>query len=164
MEARSEQGQGTVEWVAMLLAVALIMAGLVVAGVRIPGGSVVEAVASRLLCAAAMADSCGDEVGLIAAYGTEVGRLVRRQMPSIAFERGSRAIPVDFRRCRSRSCSDGPESGAVMRSGAGHRVTAFVHVIDCRAGAAEATGADGADCSGPRAGNLYVQYWFNCSI
>jgi hypothetical protein len=48
----------------------------------------------------------------------------------------------------------------VLRSDTGHRVTAFVHVIDCRAGAVEATEAEGADCSGPSAGNLYVQYWF----
>jgi hypothetical protein len=38
-------------------------------------------------------------------------------------------------------------------------VTAFVHVVDCREDAAEETEADGADCSGDRAGNLYVQYW-----
>ncbi|HEU5106835.1 MAG TPA: hypothetical protein VFU11_13475, partial [Solirubrobacterales bacterium] len=38
-------------------------------------------------------------------------------------------------------------------------VTAFVHVIDCREEEAEATEAAGADCSGERAGNLYLQYW-----
>jgi hypothetical protein len=38
-------------------------------------------------------------------------------------------------------------------------VSAFVHVIDCRAGAAEKTEAAGANCSGDRAGNLYIQYW-----
>jgi hypothetical protein len=38
-------------------------------------------------------------------------------------------------------------------------VTAFVHVVDCRPDAASATEAGGADCSAPRAGNLYVQYW-----
>ena len=38
-------------------------------------------------------------------------------------------------------------------------MTAFVHVVDCRVGAAEATEAAGADCSGARAGNLYLQYW-----
>jgi hypothetical protein len=38
-------------------------------------------------------------------------------------------------------------------------VTAFVHVVDCRAAAAGTTEAEGFDCSDPRAGNLYIQYW-----
>jgi hypothetical protein len=32
-------------------------------------------------------------------------------------------------------------------------------VVDCRSGQAESSEAGGADCSGPRAGNLYLQYW-----
>jgi hypothetical protein len=112
-----------------------------------------------MLCAASLADGCGDEPVLIAAYGSEVGRLVREQMPMLAFEEGARALPVDFRRCRRTSCGDGSERGLVHRSDAGLPVTAFVHVIDCRAGEAERSEADGADCSGPRAGNLYLQYW-----
>jgi hypothetical protein len=38
-------------------------------------------------------------------------------------------------------------------------VSAFVHVVDCRADVAEESQAAGADCSGSRAGNLYLQYW-----
>jgi hypothetical protein len=38
-------------------------------------------------------------------------------------------------------------------------VTAFVHVIDCRDDAVEGTETEGADCTGSRAGNLYIQYW-----
>lgn len=155
----SERGQGTVEWVGLLLVVALLMAGLVGAGVRVPGASLARAVASRILCAASFADGCGDEPALIAAYGTEVGELVRHHMPSILFERGSRAVPVDFRRCRSTACGDGPEHGFVRRSDAGLPVSAFVHVVDCRSGAIEASEAEGANCSGSRAGNLYIQYW-----
>jgi len=152
----SERGQTTVEWVGTLGAVALLMAGLAAAGVRVPGATVARAVASRVLCAVAMADGCGDEPVLIAAYGTEIGRLVRRHMPTIAFERGSRAVPVDFRHCRSTACGDGSARGIVHRSDGRLPVTAFVHVIDCRA---EEAGAADADCSGPRAGNLYIQYW-----
>jgi hypothetical protein len=96
---------------------------------------------------------------LIAAYGTEVGKLVREHMPEIFFERGSRALPVDFRRCRSTVCGDGPKSGFVHRSDAGLPATAFVHVVDCRPDAASATEAEGADCSGQRGDNLYIQYW-----
>ena len=155
----SERGQSTVEWVGLLLVVALLLAALVATGIRVPGASLARAIAARVLCAAALAENCGDEPVLIAAYGSEVGRLVREHMPSLLFERGSRAVPVDFRRCRSSACGDGAEQGLVRRSERGLPVTAFVHVIDCRPEAAQATEAAGADCSGSRAGNLYLQYW-----
>jgi hypothetical protein len=156
---RGERGQSTVEWVGLLLLVALSLAGLRVAGVRVPETALARIVASRLLCAASLADSCGDEPALIAAYGTEIGKLVRAHMPSLLFERGSRAVPVDFRRCRRTACGDGPEQGYVRRSDTGLPVSAFVHVIDCRANAIDASEAEDADCSGSRAGNLYIQYW-----
>lgn len=154
-----ERGQGTVEWVGLVAVVALLLVGLVGAGVRVPGTALASALASRILCAAAFAERCGDEPVLIAAYGTEVGQLVRRHMPTILFEQGSRALPVDFRRCRSSNCADGSARGLIGESDAGMPVTAFVHVVDCRQDAAEASEAGGADCSGPRAGNLYLQYW-----
>jgi hypothetical protein len=154
-----ERGQGTVEWVGVVCLVSLVLVGLLAAGVRVPGAALARAVASRLLCAAALADRCGDEPALIAAYGTEVGELVRRHMPSLLFERGSRAVPVDFRRCREAECGDGAEHGYVKRTEAGLPVSAFVHVVDCRPDAVEQSEADGADCSGSRAGNLYIQYW-----
>lgn len=155
----SERGQSTVEWVALLAVVALLLAGLVAVGVRVPGVALAQSIGSRILCAASLAGSCGDEPVLIAAYGSEVGKLVRKHMPTILFERGSRAVPVDFRRCRSTECGDGPERGLVRRSDAGLPVSAFVHVIDCRPGEAEETEAEGADCSGRRAGRLYIQFW-----
>jgi hypothetical protein len=74
-------------------------------------------------------------------------------MPTLAFEDGSHAVPVDFRSCRLSDCSDGREEGVVERSEAGLPVTAFVHVVDCRGTPA------GADCSGSRGGNIYIQYW-----
>jgi hypothetical protein len=159
---RGRQGQGgqtTVEWVALVAVVALLLVGVGSAGVRLPGTALASAVASRMLCAVAIADRCGDEPTLIAAYGSEVARLVQRHMPTILFERGSRALPVDFRRCRSSKCADGSARGLVHESDAGLPVTAFVHVVDCRPDAAEGTVAAGADCSGPRADNLYLQYW-----
>jgi hypothetical protein len=155
----AERGQSTVEWVGTLCVVALLLVGLVAAGVRVPGASLAEAVASRILCAASLADGCGDEPVLIAAYGSEVGKLVREHMPMLAFEEGSRAVPVDFRRCRRTACGDRSEHGEVHRTDAGLLVTAFVHVIDCRAGEAGRSEANGVDCSGSRAGNLYIQYW-----
>lgn len=157
---QSERGQGTVEWVGTLLAVSAAMLLLVATGAQSPGTSLARAVADRIVCAAALADGCGDEPTLIAAYGTEVGTLARRHMPTLAFEQGSQALPVDFRRCRDPRCADGGAEGLVHRSDASLPVTAFVHVVDCRAGEAERTEAGGADCSGERAGFLYVQYWF----
>jgi hypothetical protein len=155
----SERGQGTVEWVGTLLVVSAAMLVLVGVGVQVPGATLARAVADRILCAASLADGCGDEPTLIAAYGSEVGELVRRHMPTLVFEQGSRAVPVDFRRCRSNECGDGSESGRVHQTDQRLPVTAFVHVIDCREGQAEQTEAEGADCSGGRAGHLYVQYW-----
>ncbi len=156
----SERGQGAVEWVGTLCVVALLFVALVAVGVRVPGGGLARAVASRLICAVAEADGCGDEPAMIAAYGTEVGKLIREHVPTLAFEAGSQALPVDFRRCRESACSDGDAEGLVHRSAGELPVTAFVHVIDCRPGGREAAEADGADCSGTRAGNLYLQLWF----
>jgi hypothetical protein len=155
----SERGQGTVEWIGTLLCVALLMTGLVAIGVRVPGGDLARGLASRILCAASLADGCGDEPALIAAYGTEVGKLVRRHMPTIVFEQGSRAVPVDFRRCRETSCGDADPEGLVHRTDQRLPVTAFVHVVDCRAGESEDSEAAGADCSGSRAGYLYLEYF-----
>jgi hypothetical protein len=152
---QSERGQGTVEWVGMLMAVSVAMLALVAAGVRVPGLPLARALADRMLCAAALADGCGDEPTLIASYGTEIGELVRRHMPTLVFEQGSRAVPVDFRRCRDTRCGDGATEGLVQRTDAELPVTAFVHVVDCREGEETAD----ADCSEQRAGNLYVQLW-----
>jgi hypothetical protein len=155
----AERGQGTVEWVGVLLAVSAATLVLLAAGVRMPGDALARAVADRILCAAALADGCGDEPALIAAYGSEVGGLVRRHMPTLAFEEGSRAVPVDFRRCRSTECSDSSKDGLVHQTDEGLRVTVFVHVVDCREGQPEQSEVAEADCSGERAGNIYVQYW-----
>ncbi|HEX5762968.1 MAG TPA: DUF559 domain-containing protein [Solirubrobacterales bacterium] len=157
-EAAGEGGQGTVEWVALLAVISLLLLALVAVGVRVPGASLASAVGSKLLCAAALAERCGDEPALIATYGEEVGRLVRDHMPAIAFERGSRALPVDFRRCRRPGCADGSARGLVQRSDRGLPITAFVHVIDCREDAPRPIGP-APNCSGERAGNLYLQYW-----
>jgi hypothetical protein len=155
----SERGQSSVEWTGLLLLVALSFTCLVALGARVPGAGLAWSLTSRILCAAALAERCGDEPRLIAAYGSEVGALARAHMPTIVFEPGSRAVPVDFRRCRASPCGDALDHGVVRRTELALRVTAFVHVVDCRAGETEVTEAAGADCSGPRAGNLYLQYW-----
>jgi hypothetical protein len=156
---QSERGQGTVEWVGLVLLASVAMLGLVAAGARVPGAPLARALVDRILCAASLVDGCGDGPALIAGYGSEVGRLVRQQMPVLAFERGSRGVPVDFRFCRSSECGDASGEGMVHRTDQGLPVTAFVHVVDCRDEAAERAEAEGADCSGEREGNLYIQYW-----
>ena len=105
--------------------------------------------ASRILCAAALADGCGDEPALIAAYGTEVGKLVRRAHADD--RRSSRGRG----RCRSTSgaagqtsCGDGSERRARpphRRAAAGDRLRPRGRLP---AGEAEDAEAEGADCSG----------------
>jgi Flp pilus assembly pilin Flp len=107
-----ERGQGTVEWVGLVGLVALALVATLAAGVRLPGTDLAGSVARRILCAAELADGCGDEPRLIAVYGDEVGRLVRRHMPTIGFEDGSRAVPVDYRRCRLTECGDAPDDAS----------------------------------------------------
>ena len=155
----SERGQASVEWIGLVLLVCLSFAGLLAAGLRPPGASLGRAIAGRILCAVSFEGYCGQVGGLVSAYGEEVTGIVREQAPSLAYEKGMRALPVDYRRCRDPACGDGPRSGIVTRSAAGEPVAAFVHVLDCRAGSAAETEAAGGDCSGSRMGNLYLEYW-----
>ncbi|HEX4307150.1 MAG TPA: hypothetical protein VHZ54_14025 [Solirubrobacterales bacterium] len=153
----SERGQGTVEWVGLVCVLALLLVGVIATGVAASGVDLARSIGQRILCATELADGCGDEPRLIATYGDEIGRLVRRHMPTIGFEAGSRAVPVDYRRCRETSCGDAPDDGLVHRTDERLPVTAFSHVVDCRAGAREASEAAGIDCSGDRAGRIYIQ-------
>jgi hypothetical protein len=155
----SERGQGTVEWVGVVCVVCLLLVGVLATGVALPGVDLARSITERMLCAVELADGCGDEPVLIAGYGDEIGRLVREHMPTIGFEDGSRAVPVDYRRCRETGCGDAPDDGLVHRTDEGLPVTAFTHVVDCRAPARAETEAAGADCSGDREGRIYLQYW-----
>jgi hypothetical protein len=155
----SERGQSTVEWVGVVCLVSLVLVGLLAVGVRVPGVDLARSIGQRILCATELADGCGDEPRLIATYGDEIGRLVRKHMPTIGFEHGSRAVPVDYRRCRETECGDAPEDGLVHRTDERLPVTAFVHVVDCRAAHRAESEAEGDDCSDERAGRLYIQYW-----
>ena len=153
-----QRGQATPEWVALLLLIALLFlaAFAKLEPLRL-GLSLARALGSNLLCAVQVAETCGERSELEAAYGSELAATVRRHAPLILYEQGMSALPVDFRSCRSAACSDAAEKGRVWRSQSGEPATAFVHLIDCRAG----SGArPGVDCSGPRAGMTYIQYWF----
>jgi hypothetical protein len=162
---RGESGQSTVEWVGLVLAAALVLGAVAASvGARVPGGSLARAIAGVIVCAMRLSDACGSrsEDELVAAYGDEVAALVDDHAPRIRYERGMRALPVDYRRCREDACSTGAPTGQVWRSTTGEPVVAFVHVVDCRALAVRRAERRGGECSGGRAGNLYLQYWFNC--
>lgn len=155
-----ERGQSTVEWIALILLVSLglgVLAALI--GLAVPGAALAQAVAARIVCAVGLSDACGEGMTpLVAAYGEELAELASDHAPTILYEDGMRALPVDWRRCREDACAEGAESGAIWRSRDGQPVVAFTHAIDCRAGAGR--GRTGVDCGGSAAGNLYLQYWF----
>jgi len=158
MRASAERGQASPEWIGLILLVSLALAAALAAGASLPGADLARSVAARLVCAVGLGDRCGGDRGALAlAYGAELAELVTEHVPTLDYEEGMRALPVDFRSCREDACAEGPDGGSVHVSDAGERVTIFVHVVDCRerADAAQA----GFDCSGERAGRVYLQYW-----
>jgi hypothetical protein len=156
-----ERGQATTEWIALVLLVSLLLAGLLAAtAARVLTTDLTRAIAARLVCAARLFDACSEPSELVAAYGPELAAAVEESAPEIAYEAGMSELPVDFRSCRGGRCGHGPQAGRVWSSDTGEPAVAFVHVVDCRtAEAREAGERRGYDCSGGRAGSLYVQYW-----
>jgi hypothetical protein len=124
--------------------------------VRVPVAGLARTLAEKILCAVSLGDDCGPP-GIEEVYGEELAGLVREYAPGLIYEAGMSALPVDFRQCRITSCSGGEGPGERRRSREGKRVSAFVHVIDCREGVRP---PGGEDCSGERAGHLYLQYFF----
>src|SRR5215211_4919990 len=155
--AGRKSGQGTVEWIALIALVSMALGALAWAvGLRIPGTALANAIAERIVCAVRLSHGCRSDPELVGPYGVEIAALVRANGPRITYEGGMRALPVDFRDCRSPACADGPATGRASRSVAGRPVTAFTHVIDCR-DPSRAT-ALGYICAGERAGRIYIQY------
>ena len=160
---RAEAGQSTVEWTGLILLVSLALGLLgAIAGLGLPGAALGRAITDKLICATGLGDGC--EVGidpspLALAYGDEIAELVSEHAPTILYESGMRALPVDYRRCREDACAEGPEGGTAWASNAGEPTVAFLHVIDCRADSPTRAEPGEADCSGHRAGRLYLQYW-----
>jgi hypothetical protein len=126
-----ERGQATVEWTALVLLVALVLAGAVAAGARVDGRSFGGLLAHVLVCAARAGCDEGD-AGLARAYGREDAALVRAHAPNLVYEPGVFTLPVDFRTCRRHACSDAPDDRALdvhssVRTGA--RATVFTRVV-----------------------------------
>jgi hypothetical protein len=136
-----------------------VVLGSIVLLAPLPGAGLARAVLGRLVCAIHQS-GCGEAPeladALARAYGAEQAAEVRELAPEIDLESEDVAsLPVDFRECRSRSCSDVTRLGLVTSSATGEPATAFVRVVDCRPGRETPS----ADCSGERAGSRYVQYW-----
>ena len=160
---RAEDGQSTVEWTALIVLVSLALGFLgAIAGLGLPGAALARAITDKLVCAAGLEEGCGSggsPSALAFAYGDDVAALVSEHAPTIVYETGMKALPIDYRRCREDACADGPETGGVWVSNTGEPTVAFVRVIDCRPDSPTAADPGEADCSGDRGGNLYVQYW-----
>jgi hypothetical protein len=136
-----ELGQASVEWVALVLACALVLGALAAFGPAVDGRSFGGFLAHRIGCA--VRGGCDDGGrALERAYGRHDAALVRAQAPSLVYERGERQLPVDWRHCRRRECAEGPDEGGldVHRSAAGERATVFTRLR--RVG-----------------GRIYIQYW-----
>lgn len=155
-----QRGQSTVEWVALVLVVAFAFGVLAaVTGTRLPGAALARTIVEKLACAAGIGDCAGALSALELAYGREIAALVDGHVPTLRYEPGMAELPVDYRLCRDDPCAQAAGEGAVWRTDGGDRAVAFTHVIDCRPPPPDPPPEPLPDCTGPRAGNLYLQYW-----
>ena len=121
---------------------------------------VVRAISTHLICAADLSPSCASDGAVVDAYGPEIAAKVIDNTPQVDYEEGMTELPIDFRSCRSTSCGNGAQEGSIGASELGEPAATFVHVVDCRTPSTSAASERaGYDCSGDRAGHLYVQYW-----
>jgi hypothetical protein len=139
---RSERGQASVEFAALVLLAGLALGALAAAAShRFDGRSFGGFLAFHLACA--IKRDCHDRDALLErAYGAEDAALVRRLAPGLVYERGERQLPVDWRHCRRPACAEAPDEGDldVHRTAAGERATAFTRLIR-------------------RGGRTFIQYW-----
>jgi len=141
---RSERGQAALEWVGLVLLVALVSgAAITVAPTVFDGRPLGAELARALVCAVRGGCDDGDDA-LVDAYGERDAALVREYLPNLVYEPRSRTLPVDFRRCRSHECSDAPDEEGLdvhrARKGRGTQATVFTHIV-----------RDG--------GETFLQYW-----
>jgi len=156
--ASETRGQATVEWIGLVLAIALVLAGTAVVAQRADTLAFASALARQLLCALA-SDRCERGDGYLErAYGARLAETIRDHAPGLVYQRaevggseravaplskGEVDVPVDWRRCRQRSCASASATAgtALAASARGVPAAAFVHVVR-------------------RGGRTYVQYWF----
>jgi hypothetical protein len=141
MRVSGEDGQASLEWIGLVLLVALAAAALSATPPVTDGRSFGGFLAHHVVCAAT--GSCrAAERELEHAYGEDDAARVRALAPNLVYEQGERQLPVDWRDCRRPQCATAPDDPALdsHTSDARARATAFTHVIR-------------------RGGRLYVQYW-----
>src|SRR5438067_7724078 len=128
---RSERGQASIEWTALLLVVSLAV-GAALAFVPSFDGRPLGAALARVLVCAVKRDCGQQHAALARAYGERDAALVQREAPNIVYEPGTLTLPVDYRRCRSHRCSDAPDDRSLdvhyAKRGAAP-ATAFTHVV-----------------------------------
>jgi hypothetical protein len=126
----SRRGSATVEHVALAALVALLVIAAISALASNPrstaGRELARAIGRKLACAPRLPDPCHRNP-LALAYGFPLGKLVRALAPRPQAVSG--IVPVDFRRCRRRSCALGAEDGLTA---SGRKVTEFTVVEDRR--------------------------------
>jgi hypothetical protein len=141
-----------------VLVVSVAFAAMVAAGINLSGMGVARALTERLICAVDLGEGCGGQTSaLTLAYGPGMAELVGLRTPTLEYEEGMLAVPVDWRTCRNDACANGPESGKATGSDAGEPVTLFSHIVNCID--PRAPEPPEAHCEGDAAGNLYLQYW-----
>lgn len=133
--APRQNGSASVEQVGLagLLALLLLAAIAAVAsgGDVDAGRSLARAIGGKVSCAPRLPDPCRRHP-LVPAYGWPLARLVRALAPAPTARSdpdGIPLVPVDFRRCRRRSCA--VAAGAHLTT-SGRRTTAFTAVDDRR--------------------------------
>jgi hypothetical protein len=137
-----ERGQAAIEWVGLVLVVALALGGLLAFGPHVDGRSYGGFLARTILCA--VRGGCEDgRDRLIAAYGSRDAALVREYAPNIVYEPGEKEIPIDYRRCRTTRCGHASTDRSldVSQTSTGVPATAFTHVLH-------------------QGGSTFIQYWF----
>jgi hypothetical protein len=140
---RVESGQASIEWVGLVLLVALALGGALALGPHVDGRSLGGFMAHRFACAVEGGRCHDGDPALARAYGPDDAALVRANAPNMAYEPGERQLPVDFRRCRARRCADATldRDADVHRTRSGERATVFTRLVR-------------------RDGRTYVEYWF----
>jgi hypothetical protein len=79
---REERGQASVEWIGLILLVALVLGGALAGGVRIDGRSFGGFLAHRFACAVEGGRCHDGDPELARAYGPAGARLVRANAPN----------------------------------------------------------------------------------
>jgi hypothetical protein len=137
-----ERGQASIEWIALVTALALALGATLAVAPALDGRSLGGALAHRLVCA--VERSCGrDDAALRAAYGARDAALVRRHLQDLVYEPGERQLPVDWRHCRAVRCALAADDRDLdaHRTAAGRRATVFARVVR-------------------RGARRYLEYWF----